>query len=72
MYLGIKKHYFRNMKSIAVFCGSSMGTDPGFEESTRQLGHLLGEKDIRLVYGGAQVGLMGVVADAVMQAGGKP
>ncbi len=65
-----EKYYFRFMKSIAVFCGSSMGNHPQFQVVTRQLGELLGNKGIGLVYGGAQVGLMGVIADAVLQAGG--
>ena len=59
------------MKSIAVFCGSSMGNSPQFPVVTEQLGALMGSKGIRLVYGGAQVGLMGVVADAVLKAGGE-
>ncbi|MDW3193977.1 MAG: TIGR00730 family Rossman fold protein [Cytophagales bacterium] len=59
------------MKSIAVFCGSSMGNSPEFPVVTEQLGAFMGSKGIRLVYGGAQVGLMGVVADAVLKAGGE-
>ena len=59
------------MKSIAVFCGSSMGSHPHFRIVTQRLGELLGTKGIRLVYGGAQVGLMGVVADATLKVGGS-
>lgn len=59
------------MKSIAVFCGSSMGNHPQFQEVTQQLGELFGSRGIDLIYGGAQVGLMGVVADATLKAGGK-
>ena len=59
------------MKSIAVFCGSSMGNLPEFEVAGRKVGQMLGKKNIRLVYGGAQVGLMGVVADATLAAGGE-
>lgn len=66
-----KKQYFGAMNSIAVFCGSSTGNSPRFSIVTRQLGTLMGSKGLRLVYGGAQVGLMGVIADAVLQAGGE-
>lgn len=59
------------MKSIAVFCGSSMGNDPQFQEKTEQLGRTFGQRGIRLIYGGAQVGLMGVIADATLKAGGQ-
>lgn len=48
-----------------------MGSRPEFQEAARRLGGLLGERDIRLVYGGAQVGLMGSVADATLEAGGE-
>ena len=58
------------MKSISVFCGSGMGTDPIYAHVAAELGHLLGSKRIRLVYGGAGIGIMGVVADAAMAAGG--
>jgi uncharacterized protein (TIGR00730 family) len=59
------------MKSICVYCGSSLGTDPAFAETARKFGTLLAAEDIRLVYGGASVGLMGIVADAVVAGGGK-
>lgn len=59
------------MKSIAVFCGSSLGTAPIFEETAHQLGKMLAQKHITLVYGGGKLGLMGVVADAVMEHGGE-
>lgn len=67
----MKKAYIRNMKSIAVFCGSSMGNHPQFQQVTHQLGELFGEEGIDLIYGGAQVGLMGVIADATIKAGGR-
>lgn len=67
----LKMNYFRCMKSIAVFCGSSIGNEPQFQVATRQLGELLGTKGIRLIYGGAQVGLMGEIADATIKAGGQ-
>ncbi len=59
------------MKSIAVFCGSSFGTEPYFIQQTQLLGKIMTETGIDLIYGGASVGLMGVVADAVLAAGGK-
>lgn len=58
------------MRSVAVFCGSSFGNDPVYEQVARELGTELGNRGIRLVYGGGNVGLMGVVADATVAAGG--
>jgi uncharacterized protein (TIGR00730 family) len=58
------------LKSICVFCGSSAGTNPAFAEAARLVGHELVARSIRLVYGGGNVGLMGVIADTVMKAGG--
>jgi uncharacterized protein (TIGR00730 family) len=59
------------MRSVCVFCGSSSGLDPAYVEAANRLGRLLAEEQIALVYGGACVGLMGAVADAVLAAGGK-
>jgi uncharacterized protein (TIGR00730 family) len=59
------------MKRITVFCGSGLGTDPAFEEQAYQVGQTLAAKGIGLVYGGAQVGLMGAVAKGVLNAGGE-
>jgi uncharacterized protein (TIGR00730 family) len=59
------------IKSIAVFCGSSLGNAPIFEKIARQLGKMLAEKQITLVYGGGRLGLMGAVADGVMEHGGQ-
>lgn len=59
------------MKSIAVFCGSHDGASPIYKESAYSLGQELAERGITLIYGGATVGLMGEVADSVLQAGGK-
>lgn len=58
------------MEKIAVFCGSSSGFDPAFADMARRLGETLARRDIAMVYGGGRVGLMGIVADAVMNAGG--
>lgn len=59
------------MKRICVFCGSSLGNSILYQESARNLGRLLAEKKIELVYGGASVGLMGCVANACLENGGK-
>jgi uncharacterized protein (TIGR00730 family) len=57
--------------TICVFCGSSPGTDPTFTEAAARFGTAMAERGIALVYGGGSVGLMGVVADAAMGAGGR-
>lgn len=59
------------MKTIAVYCGSSTGNDPIYMKEARNLGKILVDNGLNLVYGGATVGCMGAVADAVMEAGGK-
>ena len=59
------------MKNLCVFCGSSSGTNPAYEKGARQLGQALVAADVRLVYGGASVGLMGALADSVLEAGGE-
>ena len=57
--------------NIAVYCGSSSGNNPKFIESSKVLGRWIGENGHNLVYGGASKGLMGAVAGAVIEAGGK-
>ncbi|AIQ52079.1 TIGR00730 family Rossman fold protein [Paenibacillus sp. FSL R7-0331] len=59
------------MKSIAVFCGSSEGAQSIYKESAAELGQELAKRHITLIYGGANVGLMGIVADAVLEQGGS-
>ena len=59
------------MKSICVFCGSSSGVLPDYVAAARALGQILAEQKIRLVYGGASVGVMGALADATLAAGGE-
>lgn len=59
------------MKTIAVYCGASTGNNPIYMEQARELGEALALNGIDLVYGGATVGCMGAVADAVMEGGGK-
>lgn len=57
--------------SVGVFCGSSFGADPMFAEAARLTGTTLAARGIDLVYGGGHAGLMGVVADAAIEAGGR-
>ena len=59
------------MKSITVFCGSSFGSDEIYKEQAVLLGQTLAKQNIQLIYGGANVGLMGAVADGVLLEGGK-
>jgi TIGR00730 family protein len=59
------------MKSITIFCGSSFGSDEIFRQQATLLGQTLAKENIQLVYGGADVGLMGAVADGALNAGGK-
>lgn len=59
------------MKSIAVFCGASEGYDESYREAAYQLGAMLAERNIRVVTGGGKVGLMGAVAEGVLNNGGK-
>ncbi len=57
--------------AICVFCGSRPGKDPRYLQAAEYLGHLLASEGIELVYGGATSGLMGAVADSVLEKGGK-
>lgn len=59
------------MKRVTVFCGSSFGTDEIYKTQAILLGNKLAEENIGLVYGGANVGLMGAVADGVLEKGGE-
>jgi uncharacterized protein (TIGR00730 family) len=59
------------MKKICVFCGANPGTNPAYAEAARALGHALAARGLGLVYGGGRVGLMGVVADAALEAGAE-
>lgn len=59
------------MESLCVFCGSASGSRPVFVEVARQLGTLVAQQNIHLIYGGGKVGMMGELADAVLAAGGK-
>jgi uncharacterized protein (TIGR00730 family) len=59
------------MQSVCVFCGSNPGRQPVYMEAVRTLGQALAAENIDVVYGGAHVGTMGALADAVLQAGGR-
>jgi uncharacterized protein (TIGR00730 family) len=56
---------------ICVYCGAQEGSDPAFRAAAAELGRALAARDVGLVYGGGSVGLMGVLADAVLAAGGR-
>lgn len=59
------------MKSICVFCGSSMGIHPIYKKTAYDLGKHIAEENLSLIYGGGSVGLMGVLANSVLEHGGK-
>jgi uncharacterized protein (TIGR00730 family) len=61
----------KQLTSICVYCGSSPGRLPAYGNAARELAATLVEQNIRLVYGGAKVGIMGVLADTVLQLGGE-
>jgi uncharacterized protein (TIGR00730 family) len=59
------------LASVCVFCGASPGGDPAYVAFAREMGHEIARRGLRLVYGGAKVGLMGALADAAMASGGE-
>jgi uncharacterized protein (TIGR00730 family) len=59
------------IKTVCVYCGSGAGTNPRFTEAASALGKIFAENDIRLVFGGGSVGMMGAVASAVLDHGGS-
>jgi uncharacterized protein (TIGR00730 family) len=59
------------IKNICVYCGSGPGSDPAFAQAARGLGKIMAENDIGLVYGGGAIGLMGEIANSVLDHGGK-
>ena len=61
----------REVKRVLVFCGSSPGSRPEYSQTAEELGRLCASRGVEVVYGGAHVGLMGVLADAALGAGGK-
>jgi uncharacterized protein (TIGR00730 family) len=59
------------IRAICVYCGSGAGSNPEFVEAARDLGRILAENGIRLVYGGGSIGLMGAIAESVVDHGGE-
>jgi uncharacterized protein (TIGR00730 family) len=59
------------MQSILVYCGANPGTKPIYKETAEKLGKVFAENNIRLIYGGGSVGLMGIIADAVLANNGQ-
>jgi uncharacterized protein (TIGR00730 family) len=60
----------RRLSTLCVFCGSSQGARPAYTEAAQDLGRVIARRGLTLVYGGARVGLMGLLADAALAAGG--
>jgi uncharacterized protein (TIGR00730 family) len=56
---------------LCVFCGSQLGVRPVYADAARELGRAMASRNVELVYGGGHIGLMGVVADAILDAGGR-
>jgi uncharacterized protein (TIGR00730 family) len=61
----------KTLKALCLFCGSSPGLDPAFRQAAADFGTTLAQNNIRLIYGGGSVGLMGIAADACLAAGGE-
>ena len=61
----------KNVKRLAVYCGSAMGSRPLFADATRATAQAMVSRGVDLVYGGGRLGLMGVIADSVLQLGGR-
>jgi hypothetical protein len=61
----------KNLDQLAVYCGSAPGTDPAFAEATKATAAAMVRENIQLVYGGGRLGLMGLIADSVLELGGE-
>ena len=61
----------QQIRRLCVYCGSSVGSDPRYRAAAQELGEALAKAGIELIFGGGRVGLMGVMADAVLAAGGR-
>jgi uncharacterized protein (TIGR00730 family) len=59
------------LTSLCVYCGAALGTNPGHRAAARRLGQMMAARGVTLIYGGAQIGLMGALADAVTEGGGR-
>jgi uncharacterized protein (TIGR00730 family) len=72
LYINIVKEIIiMHIKSVAVFCGSKTGKNPAFMEAAKYLGKILATNNISLIYGGGSVGMMGAIADSMIQYNGK-
>ncbi len=60
-----------DIKSLCVYCGSSINVDEDFKDAAKAMGKILADNNIRLIYGGGKAGLMGIIADSVMDNGGE-
>src|SRR5579875_2262114 len=58
------------INNLAIFCGSKVGRDPLYAQQAEELGRILVQQKVEIVYGGGRKGLMGIVADGIMQGGG--
>jgi uncharacterized protein (TIGR00730 family) len=70
-YIEVSGFRREDMKRIAVYCGSCMGSRVEYRQAAEELGHLMASRNIGLVYGGGRVGLMGAIAKAVLDDGGE-
>ncbi len=61
----------KNLDQLAVYCGSATGSDPAFADAARATAAAMVEEHIQLVYGGGRLGLMGLIADSVLELGGE-
>lgn len=59
------------IRKLAVYCGSRSGNNPRIIDSTRELGQLMAEHGVELIYGGGSVGIMGILADTILEHGGE-
>jgi uncharacterized protein (TIGR00730 family) len=68
---GARQYETMKLESVCVYCGSSVGGNPAYAEAAERLGVILAEADVRLVYGGGSIGLMGIMARSVLNNGGE-
>ena len=61
----------RKLESVTVYCGAKMGNNPAYASAARELGKQIAKRNLRLIYGGGKVGLMGEVANSVLSGGGE-
>src|SRR5471032_1982676 len=62
---------YYSMKSICVFCGANFNGDPNLKQAVELLAEVMVSRDIALIFGGGKVGVMGLIADAILARGGK-